>query len=142
MKQIQLKNLSQAGVYHLPPALQAEAQNQAQAAHFTQATAHLEACISVDAALRELGHAWGFPIWYGANFDALHDCLSDPDWPTTKGALLAIHGLTAWRNRDPEAFSTLIDVLRSALATRRSPAAPVWIVLDAPARGIPVFPAA
>jgi hypothetical protein len=30
--------------------------------------------------LRQLGKSLHFPDWYGANFDALFDCLCDPDW--------------------------------------------------------------
>ena len=39
----------------------------------------MTATLSFGALLKQLGEALNFPDWYGANFDALHDCLTDPD---------------------------------------------------------------
>lgn len=140
MKNNLLPDASQAGLYHLPPARRGEVQAQARAAHLIQLSADLSTSGEAGEILRELGRAFGFPIWYGANFDALHDCLTDPDWHPRKGLLLLISGLETLRHNDPEAFSTLVEVLRSAAQTRSTAQHPMWILLTSPARGIASLP--
>lgn len=140
MKHSLLQDASRAGLYHLPAARRADVLAQARQAHLKQFSADLGDVGDAADVLRELGRTFEFPIWYGANFDALHDCLTDPDWHPRKGLLLLISGLEALRNNDPEAFSTLIDVLRSAAQTRSTDKHPLWILLTSPARGIVDLP--
>lgn len=140
MKHSLLQDASQAGLYHLPAARYSEVQAQARQARLVQLSADLSASGEAGEILRELGRAFGFPIWYGANFDALHDCLTDPDWQARKGLLLLVSGLETLRHNDPEAFSTLIEVLRSAARIRSAAKYPTWILLTSPARGIANLP--
>jgi len=90
--------------------------------------------------LREIGIALHFPIWYGNNFDALHDCLTDPNWHPAKRIAIELAGLEKLRQQDPEALSTLVDVLQSAVDFRASSKAPLLILLTTPVRGIPNLP--
>jgi hypothetical protein len=53
----------------------------------------------------------GFPEWFGGNWDALEDCLSDLSWREAPGHVLAFEG---FQPLAPDAVNTLIDVLRSA----------------------------
>jgi len=140
MKHRLLQDASLAGLYHLPAARHSEALAQAKAAHLVQLNADLGSAGDAGEILRELGRAFQFPIWYGANFDALHDCLTDPDWHARKGLLLLISGLETLRHNDPEAFTTLIEVLRSAAQIRSAEKHPMWILLTSPARGIANLP--
>lgn len=96
----------------------------------------------IDEVLREIGTTLSFPIWYGNNFDALHDCLTDPDWRPTKRIAIELAGLEKLRQQDPEALSTLVDVLQSAVDLRASSKAPLLILLTTPVRGIPNLPEA
>ena len=86
--------------------------------HHTLLSADVSASKNSQETLRELGKAWQFPLWYGTNLDALHDCLTDPDWQAKKKIILKITGLDTLKNSHPEAFSTLNEVLRSAAAIR------------------------
>lgn len=90
--------------------------------------------------LNELGRAWDFPDWYGANLDALHDCLTDPDWQPAAGYALVLSGLDKLNATNPDDFQTLIEVFRSAAEIRRANGTPFWILLDAPAAGVPPLP--
>ena len=134
------KHAAQAGLYYLPEGTRSDLRQQAVKAHRTLFSAHLENCKGIQEALVELGKACHFPIWYGANFDALNDCLSDPDWPNGKGVILKISGLETLRSGDVEAFSTLIDVLRSATISRSASKQPLWILLTTPARSVSNLP--
>lgn len=67
--------------------------------------------------LRPLGKALDFPEWYGANLDALFDCLSDPEW-LEQGGVVRLYGLAGLQRSDPAGWAELLDVFQSACATR------------------------
>ena len=134
------KHAAQAGLYYLPDSARSDLEQEAAKAQRAFFSVRLENCKDTQEALIEFGKACHFPIWYGANFDALNDCLSDPDWPNGKGVILKISGLETLRSGDVEAFSTLIDVLRSATISRSASKQPLWILLTTPARGVSNLP--
>ena len=75
--------------------------------------------------MRALAAALGFPGWFGANWDALEDCLTDANWAGVDGRVLLLEaggGLTADEN------GIFIDVLRSAAAYWAGRAHPFFAV--------------
>lgn len=134
------KDISLAGLYHLPAALDGDLPTLASRTHYTLLRADLSACKNSQEILQELGNACKFPLWYGANLDALHDCLTDPDWQSKKKLILQITGLDALQHSHPDDFSTLIEVLRSAAATRSAENHPLWILLGSPAPDVANLP--
>lgn len=58
--------------------------------------------------LREIGEALDFPDWYGQNFDALADCLTDVD--DGDGTILLWDGWGALARGEPRAFSVALSV--------------------------------
>lgn len=91
--------------------------------------------------LHTLGQALAFPDWYGANLDALYDCLADDEWRGPQGSIVLISGLTTLRQADPETFATLLEVLGSA-AQATDARYPLCLLLDAPAPGVAPLPVA
>lgn len=130
---------ARAGLYHLPPGRCAGLATQLAQSAPALLQADLGACRDLGAALRELGTACRFPGWYGANLDALHDCLTDPDC-LPASAVLLIAGLDALHRADPAACSTLVEVFGSAAATRAAEGRPLWVLLTTPVRGVPRLP--
>ena len=61
------------------------------------------------AVLKNIGAALGFPDWFGHNWDALEDCLTDLSWSDAKGHVLLFEG-----GRRDDDLGVLIDVLRSS----------------------------
>lgn len=92
------------------------------------------------AILERLGNELHFPDWYGSNFDALYDCLSDPDWQAANGHLLLLGGLSNWQSTIPDDFAILIDVLLAVVETRQDSAKPFCILIDTPADGLAPLP--
>ena len=137
-----LKNTKASGLYHLSPSRHVAIESSADHARFCLLKADIATHASIEEALRQLGSALKFPIWYGANFDALFDCLSDPDWQPAKGHILLINGMGRLRLTDPDDFATLIEVFQAVVEARRNMDAPFWVVIDTPARGVPSFPEA
>ena len=91
--------------------------------------------------LHTLGQALAFPDWYGANFDALHDCLSDDEWRSPHGSIVLLNGLATLHQAAPETYTTLLEVLSSA-AQATDARYPLCLLLDAPAPGVAPLSAA
>lgn len=62
-----------------------------------------------DVLLKRIAAALDFPQWFGENWDALEDCLSDLSWRDAPGHVLIFEGA---RNGDD--LGVLIDILRSS----------------------------
>jgi hypothetical protein len=75
-----LKDAAASGLYHLPPRAAAWPSKRAPSPCYVSACSRLDIARGhrSKARLSQLGNALNFPIWYGANFDALYDCLCDP----------------------------------------------------------------
>jgi RNAse (barnase) inhibitor barstar len=92
------------------------------------ARAEGQRCVQVDltnlrtrkAALQAIGKAFGFPRWYGANLDALYDCLTDlPESQATPGYVVLLTGFGEKAPREglnAEDRALLLDVFRDAAA--------------------------
>lgn len=66
------------------------------------------------------------PDWFGANFDALYDVLTDPDFVPDRAGLLLV-GLDALNGRDPELGSHLLGVLLEAQAAAADLGRHLWL---------------
>lgn len=78
--------------------------------------------------LERIAQALAFPDWFGANWDALEDCLTDLSWREAEGHVLVFEDFTA--NDD---LGVLIDVLASSAefwATRGKPFFAVFVAGD------------
>lgn len=135
-----LKNAARAGLYHLPASGQPQFRKTAEQTQLRLLHADLAKHAELGGILGELGKALDFPDWYGANLDALHDCLTDPAWQGRHGTALLIDGLDSLHKKNPPAFSTLLEVLASAAHEASTGKHPLWILLDTPAPGIAELP--
>ena len=142
MKPGLLMDAAQAGLYYLPTSQQPRLQEMATNAGLKLLTASLGNGKDSRETLRQLGKACHFPKWYGVNFDALHDCLTDPDWQAGESLVLQISGLDSLKKNDPLACSTLLEVLKSAASIRSAGKNPLWILLTSPATNVARLPVA
>ncbi|MBK8916871.1 MAG: barstar family protein [Betaproteobacteria bacterium] len=126
-------NPSRNGVYRLPASGVDALISQAGTSGFTLHRADLKGLRASRECLVALGKSLDFPPWYGANFDALADCLGDPDWQPVGAQMLLITGAESWRRAHPHDFSTFLEVLAGAADERRSAGQPFWILVDADA---------
>jgi hypothetical protein len=63
------------------------------------------------ALLRRIAARLGFPGWFGENWDALEDCLTDLSWREGEGHVLVFHG---FQFLPADELGVLIDVVISA----------------------------
>jgi len=137
-----LGNTAKSGVYFLLPRHQKPFKKAIEKLQFQVLHADLSGCRNTPEALLQLGGSLRFPDWYGANFDALFDCLSDPSWQPAPGIALMINGAESLRLADPEGFATLIEVFAAAADAHREAGQPFWLLLDSAIPGVTALPEA
>ena len=64
--------------------------------------------------LGRFASALAFPQWFGGNWDALEDCLTDLSWRPADRRVLLIEGFQDLRARRPDDFGVLLDVIVSS----------------------------
>ncbi len=83
--------------------------------------------------MRTLAEALGFPKWFGANWDALEDCLSDLSWRDAPGWVLLFRDFGALPRDD---LGVLLEVLRSAAQSWAGRGRPFFAVFIDPQRSL------
>jgi RNAse (barnase) inhibitor barstar len=78
--------------------------------------------------LKLLGTSLAFPSWFGRNWDALEDCLTDSSWLSGPGILIRIEGFSAYANTDADGFSILLDIFKTSAEYWRSEGKSFWVV--------------
>ena len=101
---LRLRDASRSGVYRV--ARPDEVVEAAREAGLRLEKVHFAA---KPALLRNLANALGFPDWFGENWDALEDCLTDLSWSDASGHVLLFDGARA-----EDDFGVLVDILESA----------------------------
>jgi hypothetical protein len=83
--------------------------------------------------MKNIAAALEFPHWFGENWDALEDCLSDLSWREAAGHVLLLEGAEVGDD-----FGVLIDVLGSAAEFWASRGTPFFAVFIDPAGKLPL----
>ncbi|HKR48843.1 MAG TPA: barstar family protein [Pseudonocardiaceae bacterium] len=78
-------------------------------------------------ALDAIGAVLNFPVWYGRNLDALHDCLIDLSWQPAGEHVLIWAGHRQLETADPDGYRAVLAVLEDATAA--NPRRPLSVVL-------------
>lgn len=86
-------------------------------------------CTGKDDALARFARALHFPDWFGGNWDALQDSLSDLSWLPAEGYLLLLEDVAQWREADGEGFDVALEILEQASNAWRLRLVPFWAVL-------------
>ena len=65
---------------------------------------------------QELACALRFPDYFGHNWDAVYDCLTDLNWLPASGYVLVLDGFDQLATNEPEQWAIGLKVLRQACA--------------------------
>jgi RNAse (barnase) inhibitor barstar len=117
---------AEAGVFHLPITKAADIAAAARANGFRAVRVDLADCDDKEAVLATLGTALEFPDWFGQNWDALADCLTDLSWCQAPGYVLVFSGSSNFAAVAPDDFDTLIEILSQASASWSELQVPFW----------------
>ena len=85
------------------------------------------------ALLKNIAAALAFPDWFGQNWDALEDCLTDLSWSGAAGYVLLFDGA-----RVGDDFGVLVDVLTSSAEYWASRGKPFFAVFIDPTAALPL----
>jgi RNAse (barnase) inhibitor barstar len=123
------------GVYRVGPAARRRARKLAQRARtrgFALFTLDLAPVGSKSAFLRCAAEALSFPDYFGANWDAFYDCVTDFAWRPAPGYLLELRHTQALARRAPTTLATALEVLAEAAEFWRQQRVPFLILVDDP----------
>ncbi len=76
----------------------------------------LAGCSEKAELLARLAKALGFPAWFGHNWDALADCVTDLGWRPAVGYVLILENAAELQQVQPEVFDTALAILADASA--------------------------
>jgi len=128
-----LPQADRAGVFSLPahdiPAIVEVAAER----DFAVFPVNLAGCTEKGEVLVRLAEQLQFPAWFGQNWDALTDCLTDFSWREASGYVLILEQLGDFRAAGDDDFDTLIEILSEASASWGVMGIPFWafLVLEA-----------
>jgi len=94
---------------------------------------------------QELARALRFPDYFGRNWDAVYDCLTDLNWLPAAGYVLVLDGFDHLATNEPGQWDIGLKVLREACAFWRPLSRPMYALLCGSgelAPGVPWLPSA
>lgn len=80
------------------------------------------------ACLRQLAGALGLPDWFGHNWDALSDALTELGRPGGRGMVLCLQQVEPFACREHPSWLTLLDIMEET-ADYWGPRQPFWCVI-------------
>ena len=97
----------------------------------------LEGCFDKGEFLDRIARALAFPAWFGRNWDALFDCISDLAWRPAPGYVLVFEHAAALQHTEPEVFDTALAILSDAAVSWQERGIPFRVFVSASAEGGP-----
>ena len=129
-----LRDPARSGVYRLPET--AAWVSQVSATDYAVWRVDLAKVRSKSSLLAALATALDFPDWFGHNWDALQDCLTDLSWRPAPGYVVVLENCEGLAASAPEAFETTLEVFRHAARWWAGEQVPFWVFVgglaDAP----------
>jgi len=128
------------GVYHLPSAGREAMEKVARQSELVFRLVNLHDGEEIDEVFEAIAEGMGFPEYFGHNFDALYDCLTDLSWQETSSTVIVLTGCDGFHAAAPEAWNMLISVFVSAAEFWRDEEVPFWVFIDMRADGLSYQP--
>ncbi len=129
-----LQDASRSGAYRAPRT--DEILDLPRDAGFDVARVDLASAADKDALLARFASALAFPHWFGGNWDALEDCLTDLAWRAGERRVLLIEGFDWLRARHPDDFGVLLDILATVAQYWKERGRPFFAVFVDPAHAL------
>ncbi|HUJ85986.1 MAG TPA: barstar family protein [Burkholderiales bacterium] len=120
-----LRDARRSGVYRVPQA--DEVLDAVRGSELDVARIDLSATSDKEQLLAQFASSLAFPHWFGRNWDALEDCLSDLAWRGGDGHVLLIGGFDELRASRPDDFGVLLDILASSAQYWRERGKPFFV---------------
>lgn len=134
-----LRDAPRSGVYRLSRRA-AKVSRAAGANEFAHWRVDLATVRSKSELLASLARALEFPDWFGANWDALQDCLGDLSWRPAPGYVIALSHCGGFAAGAREDFDSALEVFEATADYWREQGIPFWVLiggLDAQPHDLP-----
>lgn len=131
-----LRKASGTGVYHLPGDGGSAVATAAASAGLGVAHVDLQDCGDKAEFLRRIAAALRFPAWFGHNWDALADCLTDMSWWPADGHVVILEHADRFHIAAKKDFLEALDIFGEAASTWAAEGVPFWIFVGLTADGI------
>jgi hypothetical protein len=80
--------------------------------------------------LQQVAQVMEFPDYFGQNWDAFEDCLTDLDWFSADCYVILYDHPEAFAQGDPVEWATALDILRSTVEYWRETASPLYVLFQ------------
>lgn len=121
-----LQDTSRAGVYSADEDCACSLYHAGPGTGFNVYRIDLGLAHDVDSLHHILSHALHFPDWYGSDWEALAERLSDMSWNEADGYLLILQRTDALQLASPQTFHLLLKVLGDTVQSWREQKASFW----------------
>lgn len=128
-----LADASVAGAYYVDAGERASVADAARGLEHAFVAIDLRGCQERAEVFDRFAAALGFPSWFGANWDALADCLNDLSWRPAEGYVLWLEHAREWRDADEVGFGVLLQLADDVAASWAGQGVPFWLLLPVPA---------
>jgi RNAse (barnase) inhibitor barstar len=129
-----------AGVVQLPQEGAAPIAAAAESLGFLCAEVELAAVQDKEGLLTALAEALAFPAWFGENWDALEDCLTDMSWSNAEGYVLILRHADRLHGQAEGDFLTALRILADVSTTWAEEGVAFWTFVELSADSIPLLP--
>lgn len=130
------------GVFRCSAEQAATLQRAAEGRRFITASIDLPKRVRHATLFEGFASALRFPEWFGANWDALADCLTDLSWLDEQGYLIILRGSQPAFAKDSEDWQTLVDILADAASFWHEAGIPFCVLVEDGPNSLPELPAA
>lgn len=79
--------------------------------------------------LMSIARVMSFPDYFGGNWDALEDCLTDLLWVNAKGYVIAYDDVRAFAVQDADGLATVLDIFNASAQFWRSQGRGFFVLL-------------
>ena len=125
-----LLKTDRTGVGPLPDGAIDLIETAAQQAGYASFKADLGDCRDKHSLLRKLALAMHFPAWFGNNWDALADCVTDMSWLPATGYVIVLQHAQAMEDNAEEDFLTALDILAEGARDWGDRNIPMWVFVE------------
>jgi RNAse (barnase) inhibitor barstar len=91
----------------------------------------LAGCEDKAGLLERIAAALALPSWFGANWDALYDCLLDLSWQPGQGWVLILENAHDLRRAAPDALDTALAIMNDAATAWQARGVPLRVLVAA-----------
>jgi len=131
-----LTRVDHAGVYHMPLDGEADLVAAAERNGYFVFRVDLFGARNKTELLDAIGRGMRFPEWFGHNWDALLDCLSDLGWCPAEGYVVILEHCDGIHGRAEAEFVQTLQIFESAANEWREQGISLWCFVDMQADGI------